>query len=168
MNDRIEISKQNTFAQVAALGAVAGLRAMMPPALFSYAATHGSKQRLGGNFPASPTVYFITALLSAGELIADKLPSTPNRTETVGLAARIVSGGAIGGLLCAADKKSVAAGVALGVATAIAAAYAGQETRRAVSERTGIPSAALGAVEDLIAFGIGAAALEIIGGEEAE
>ena len=168
MNDHIEISKSNTFAQVAALGAVAGLRAMMPPALFAYAATHGSKRRLGDNFLASPAVSVVTALLSGGELVGDKLPTTPDRTETVGLAARIVSGGAIGGLLCAADKKSVAAGVALGAATAVAAAYIGQETRRAVSREIGIPSALLGAVEDFIAFGVGAAALQIIGGAKSE
>ena len=168
MNETIKVTDSETFTKVAALGAVAGLRAMMAPALLSYAAaTRHDKTGLGHGFLASPIISVASALLSAGELVADKLPTTPNRTETVGLAARIVSGATVGGLICAADKKSVATGAALGALAAVAAAYAGQETRRAISRETGIPSPLLGGVEDAIAFGIGATALNIFGKESA-
>ena len=52
-----------------------------------------------------------------------------------------------------------ASGIALGALTAVAAAYAGQNIRRAIAEQTEVHSSIVGAVEDIIAIRIGAAAL---------
>lgn len=160
MKGKNECSDFEIYAEASALGAVSGLRAMMGPALLSYTASQKATGELKNSFLASPKVSVVLGLLSAGELVGDKLPFTPNRTEPQGLAARIVSGAFVGGTICAAHKKSAWTGIALGALSAIAAAYAGQHIRHTISEESGIPSAALGAVEDAIAIGIGLKTLE--------
>lgn len=159
MKSTKEPSDFEAYAKVVSLGAAAGLRTMMAPALLSYSAS----QRNDGNSEntlASRKAVVGFGLLAVGELIADKLPNTPNRTEPIGLAARIVSGAISGGIISSKYKKSVPIGIALGALAAIAAAYAGQNIRRAVSKETGIHSSVIGAVEDIIAIRIGAAALK--------
>jgi uncharacterized membrane protein len=143
------------YFKASALGAVAGLRAFTVPALLGYFASNQEN-----NSSASRKVSAILGLLAAGEIVGDKLPFTPNRTDAPGLIARIISGAAVGGLVCAHGKKSVPAGIAIGVASSVAAAYAGQHIRQAIAEKSGVPSAVLGAVEDAIAIGIGLSALK--------
>ena len=147
------------YTKVFALGTVAGLRAMLAPAFLSYAASRHEKGVSHNNFFASRGVSTVLGLLTVGELIGDKLPSTPNRTEPLGLGARIVSGAVCGGSVCSTGKKSVPLGIALGALTAVAAAYAGQNIRRAAAEQADVHSSIVGAVEDMIAIRIGAAAL---------
>lgn len=149
-----------TISTVVSLGAVAGLRAMLAPALFSRAASSHRRDDFGDSLLASDYAPAILGVLAVGELVGDKLPWTPNRTETPGLAARIVSGAVVGGSISAGYKKSVPMGIALGALAAVTAAYAGQNIRRVVSNESGIPSPMIGAVEDLIAVGIAAAALK--------
>ncbi len=159
MNQAKNRSDFETLSRIISLGAVAGLRAMLAPALFSRAASSYRKADFGDSLLASAYVPAVFATLTVGELVGDKLPGTPNRTELLGLAARVVSGAVVGGSISAGYRKSVPAGIALGALAAVAAAYAGQNIRRAVSNQSGIPSPLLGAVEDLIAVGIGTAAL---------
>jgi uncharacterized membrane protein len=159
MNQSKKHSGLKTLSAVISLGAVAGMRARLAPALFSRAASSYRKADFGDSLFASDYVPAVLGTLAVGELVGDKLPRTPNRTEIPGLAARIVSGAVVGGAVSAGYKKSVPAGIALGALAAVAAAYAGQNVRRAVSNKSGISSPLLGAVEDLIAVGIAAAAL---------
>ena len=155
-----EPSDLEIYSRASALGVVSGLRAMLAPALLSYAGSQKSSGNLKNNFLASPKVSIILGMFAAGELIGDKLPFTPNRTEPQGLGGRIVSGAIVGGTLCAANKKSAWTGAAAGALAAIAAAYAGQHIRQALAEKSGVPSAALGVVEDVIAISIGLKALK--------
>ncbi|MGI8494108.1 MAG: DUF4126 family protein, partial [Pyrinomonadaceae bacterium] len=112
------------------------------------------------DFTASSNIALILGLLAAGELVGDKLPNTPNRTEPLGLVARIASGAVVGGFICRKQKKSVFAGITCSAAAAVAAAYAGENIRREISARTGISSALLGTVEDAVAISLGVAALK--------
>ncbi|MGI8788847.1 MAG: DUF4126 family protein [Pyrinomonadaceae bacterium] len=160
MKQEINDSDFDIYVKAASLGAVAGLRAMTAPALLSYFASRGKNNRLKNNLLASPKISVVCALLAAGELVGDKLPFTPNRMELPGLTARIVSGAFVGGSICAARKKSVWTGAVVGAVSAVAAAYAGQNIRRIISEESGVPSAAIGAVEDAIAIGVGINALK--------
>ncbi len=128
---------------------------MMAPALLSYFASRPGNDDFEDNFLASPKITVVLGLLAAGELVGDKLPSTPNRTETLGLTARIFSGAFVGGLICAAHKKNVRVGSFIGVLSVITTAFAGQNIRSVIADRSGIPSAVLGAVEDAAAVGIG-------------
>ncbi len=148
-------SDLKTYFKASALGAVAGLRAFTAPAPLSYFASNRENDSSG-----SRKVAVVLGLLAAGEIVGDKLPTTPDRTEVPGLIARITSGAAVGALVCARGKKSVPAGIAIGAIFSVAAAYAGQHVRQASSNKSGIPSAVLGAVEDAIAIGIGISALK--------
>jgi len=159
MKQTKELSEFQTYAGVVSLGAVAGLRAMMAPALLGYFITRRANRNFA-DFTAPGNIALILGLLAAGELVGDKLPNAPNRTEPLGLIARIASGALVGGFICRKQKKSVLNGITLGAAAAVAAAYAGENMRREFSERTGIPSALLGAVEDAAAIGLGVSALQ--------
>jgi uncharacterized membrane protein len=98
------------------IGVVAGARTFTPPAAVSWAARfqwlHLSGTPLG--FLATLAAPCILTVLAIGELIVDKLPSTPSRKAPTGFVARIVSGafcgaalglaggGAFGGLIAGA------------------------------------------------------------------
>ena len=90
------------------IGIIAGLRSMTAPAAVSWAARAGWL-KLGSTglaFLGSPITPWILTALALGELVADKLPTTPSRKAPLGFAARIVTGafsgaaiGAAGGVL---------------------------------------------------------------------
>jgi uncharacterized membrane protein len=90
------------------IGVVAGLRALTPPAVVSWAAYLGGLSLQGSwlaflGFVATP--YIVTALALV-ELITDQLPATPSRKSPPGFGARIVTGA-----LCGAAVGGLVAGV---------------------------------------------------------
>src|SRR5437899_12987627 len=91
------------------IGIVAGLRSLSAPAVVAWAAHIGwinlSNSPLA--FMSSVWAVAIFTLLGLGELLADKLPSTPARTSTVPLVARIVMGLLTGACLGAAAGASI-------------------------------------------------------------
>lgn len=119
------------------MGAVCGLRTFTGPALI-----------------AGPAHRNVLALLAAGELIADKLPFMPNRTDAPGLAARFISGAICGMAIARRRKRSerILSGIVGGTA-AVAAAYAGYRYRRHVK----LPPLVAALVEDAVAVGAGTA-----------
>jgi len=80
------------------IGVIAGLRTMTAPAVVAWAANrhwlnlHNSPLALMGS-TAGVAVFVVLAI---GELVVDKLPSTPNRTRLLGLIGRSVLGGLSG------------------------------------------------------------------------
>ena len=92
------------YAQALALGFISGLRAMLGPAFVSEI--------------APPNVRLVFRLLSAGELVADKLPRTPSRIDPGPLVGRIVSGTAVGYVVCRRARQSIWVGILLGGAAA--------------------------------------------------
>src|SRR5437879_11129203 len=90
------------------IGVIAGLRAATPPAVVAWAAhrhwidLHGSPL----SFMGSTAAVIAFTLLAAWELVADKLPSTPNRTAPTGLAFRIPFGALAGAAVAAAGSRS--------------------------------------------------------------
>ena len=91
-----------------ALSALAGNRSMSAPAAFSRFVT---ARHAGQTLPApasylnDPLIADGLALLAAGELIADKLPFTPNRTDLLPLLGRGVFGGMVGAGVSAIQGK---------------------------------------------------------------
>lgn len=160
MNEKRDETDLDLYAAAAAIGAVAGLRCLTAPALLVFFAARENAGKLRNNPLASKTISAVIGASAIGELIGDKLPSTPNRTAPLGLIGRIVSGAFVGGSVCAARKKNILTGALIGAVSAVAAAYAGQNVRREIAEETGIPSAAIGVVEDGIAIAIGINALK--------
>lgn len=144
------------YINAALIGAVSGLRAMSAPALIA--------RQLG-----SERAWHITAALAVTELIADKLPFMPDRTQPGALALRALSGAVCGYALAASrgskrknrqqttQEKWMSALVA-GTA-ALAAAFAGNQFRR----RVRLPHMISALLEDAVAVGSGAAVAGTVG-----
>jgi uncharacterized membrane protein len=139
------------------IGVIAGLRTMTAPAVVAWAANrhwlnlHNSPLAFMGS-TAAVAVFTVLAL---GELVVDKLPSTPNRTRLLGLIGRSVLGGLSGAAVAASGEQSIALGVVLGVAGAIAGAFTGYEVRRRLVRTLKVPDFVIALFEDAVAIGGG-------------
>jgi uncharacterized membrane protein len=139
------------------IGVVGGLRAMTGPAVVAWAANRHALSLDDSllAFMGSTAAVAVFTVLALGELVADKLPSTPSRTEYPGLIARGVLGGLTGACVAVAGAQSAALGAVLGAAGGIAGAFAGYEVRTRLVRALGIPDFAVAVVEDVIAIGGG-------------
>ena len=145
------------YAGAVALGRVAGMRTMSAPMLISRVARKGQLAAEGSKlgFLNHPGALSTTALLAVGELIADKIPSVPPRTDVGPLLARAVSGGLSGAVLCSARKKSPWVGAVCGALGAVAVAYAAYHLRRSAKRNFHLPDAVLAVAEDAVVAGSG-------------
>src|SRR5262249_19624713 len=100
-------------------------------------------------FAATP---YIVSVLAIGELITDKLPTTPSRKAPVGFGARIVVGALCGGALAAPGGAMVAGAIA-GLLGAVAGTLGGYEFRRRLVRATGGKDLPIALLEDAIAIG---------------
>ena len=130
------------------IGVVAGLRTMTALAAAAWAARLGLVDVGDGwlwwlGHWSAP---WIATLLAAGELVTDKLPSTPSRKVPVQFGARLVSGAIAGGAIAGP------AGAIAGVAGALAGTLGGAAARAALTRAVGgnIPAAL---IEDVAAVG---------------
>jgi uncharacterized membrane protein len=133
------------------MGVVAGLRSLLAPAAVVWTA---QKKVIGRDFPLAALVSRPASKkmikLAAGELLADKLPFTPNRISAGPLAARLVSGAACGAAVSLLARKSAPEGALLGGAGALAGAFGGYYARRSLSRNNSALAVAL--VEDALAI----------------
>jgi len=128
---------------------------MTPPAVVSWA-VHLGWLNLGNSRLApmgSTLAVVVLTVLALGELVADKLPFTPNRTAPGPLMARILTGALSGTVLGVAGGASVGAGVALGAAGAVAGAFGGYQVRHRLVKDAGVPDFVVALLEDLVAVG---------------
>lgn len=148
------------------LGAVTGLRSMMSMAVLCWFAYRGTLV-LDGTWDTwakkLPTAIIFT-VLAAGELVADKLPRTPNRTSPGPLMVRIVMGGLVGALVADGLNGPGFEGVFLSVVGALVGAFGGFLIRRELVERGGGSDWPVAVVEDAIAVGCAVLAMGIITG----
>ncbi|SHY95974.1 DUF4126 domain-containing protein [Mycobacteroides abscessus] len=156
-----------TGLYVAALliGIVAGLRAMTPLAVLSWAAFAKCLLLEGtwASFLASLVVAIIATVLAAGEIVNDKLPKTPSRKAPPAFAARVVLGafyGAVFGTLAHDTSSGLFIGLVLGAIGAVIGTLGGAWVRGALASafRKDLPAAL---IEDAITI---AAALAITAG----
>jgi uncharacterized membrane protein len=125
------------------LGIVAGMRALMAPAIYFIAR---GPLGLGLTF----------AGLEVLELIGDTLPFTPSRTRPLMVVGRVLSGGAVGWFVGSAAALTLPC-MALGVAGALVGTYGGHALRlKAIAALGGIPAALL---EDAVAIVLGIVAV---------
>jgi uncharacterized membrane protein len=107
--------------------------------------------RRNGGLPAvlrHPTARPAAALADAGELVADKLPTTPSRLEPPGLAGRVVSASLAGAVLArSGHRRPIPA-----MAVALAAAKVCHDARAALARHLPYPVVAL--AEDALAIGL--------------
>jgi uncharacterized membrane protein len=128
--------------QAAILGAVTGARTFLAPAALALRGRYGHAAK------------FVVPVLAAGELLGDKLPSAPPRSQGAGLIGRVASG-AVTGRTVAGTR-----GALVGATFALAATYPSQVLRAEVVARAGIPDLAYAVAEDLIAATLAALASE--------
>src|SRR3954451_11975911 len=89
-----------------ALGVLAGLRSMTPLAVVAWASRLG-RLHLDPTplaFRGSGLAAWFSAAAARGELVADKLPFTPNRTAVGPFVARLLTGALSGGAVAAGGR----------------------------------------------------------------
>jgi uncharacterized membrane protein len=134
------------------IGIIAGLRSMTAPAVVSWAARLGwihldSTWLAFLGYSWTPWILGIAAL---GELIVDKLPSTPNRKAPPSFIFRIISG-SVSGAAIGISRGSLPLGIAGGAIGAVIGTLGGAAARSALARVFGkdLPAALL---EDAVAI----------------
>jgi uncharacterized membrane protein len=134
------------------LGLANGCRTMMPIAVLCWFAWSGALP-LGGTW-GFWTAKLVTAIvftaMAAGELIGDKLPQTPNRTDAFPLAARFLFGGTVGALLATSLHASLPIAATLGAFAALAGAFLGFHIRRWLTKERKLRDFPVAVAEDAI------------------
>ncbi|QEM10093.1 DUF4126 family protein [Mucilaginibacter rubeus] len=146
------------FWPVIGIGTLAGMRTLSAPVITTHIlSTHPSKklEKSPLRFMQSTTVAAVLKVLSVTELIADKLPSTPNRIEPAGVAGRGLSGALAGASIYKAVGGKALAGALIGGATAIAATYASYYLRKNIVKANHVADPLIGAAEDALVIGAG-------------
>lgn len=134
------------------IGLFAGLRSLTAPAAVSWAVYLGwlRLERPLSLIGTLPAVVILT-LLAVGELVADKLPKTPNRTAPLGLIARVLTGGLTGACVAAGGGQSALLGALLGVLGGVVGCFAGYQARSRLVKTLGIRDIYVALVEDFVA-----------------
>jgi uncharacterized membrane protein len=139
------------------IGVVSGLRSVTAPAVVAWGAHLNwlNLRNTALSFMASTAAVVIFTLLALFELIADKLPSTPSRTEPVGLIARVLLGGLSGACVALSGAQSMVLGAVLGAVGGVAGAFAGYEARTRLVKALKVPDFVIALLEDAVAIGGG-------------
>ena len=135
------------------LGVVAGLRAMLVPAVVSLAAYLGWLDLSETSLVAlgrGVAVWFF-GVLALLELVTDQLPSTPSRTVPIQFVARVASGALVGAAVALATTGSAFGGALAGAIGAVIGTIGGHAARTRLAARFGRdrPAALL---EDVVAI----------------
>ncbi len=139
----------------AGLGAVSGLRSMQGLAWVSRSLAEGRPAQGAGSlerFLAHDLVARALALAAAGELAADKHPSTPARIAPVALFGRVAAGAAVGSV--AAGRNRQLLGALTGAGCAVAGTYAAWFLRRGAGRIPLLPDMAIALAEDALAISL--------------
>jgi uncharacterized membrane protein len=137
------------------MGIIAGLRSLTAPAVICWATYFGwldlGQSRL--SFLGKPVTLGIVSLLALGELIADKLPMTPNRTSPGPLLGRIATAAFAATAIAIAARQSAVMVSVVGMIGALGGTFGGYFARSSLVKRYGIPDFAIALTEDLVAVG---------------
>lgn len=102
-----------------------------------------------------------SVLATTGELVGDKLPSTPSRLDPAPLGGRILAGAGAAYAIARRRGEDVVPATLIGGLSAVAGSYAGHRYRAWASKR--VPPLTAAVVEDAVALSIGAAVLRATG-----
>ena len=135
------------------IGLFAGLRSLTAPAATAWAAHLGwlKLERPLSLIGSLPAVVIFT-LLAVVELVADKLPKTPNRTSLVPLIARILMGALTGACVAVGGGQSAIAGAVLGAVGGVVGAFGGYQARARLVKALGTPDIYVALLEDIVAI----------------
>ena len=145
--------RASTLLRAAALGAATGARSSAGVTALAVTSRPTDSGRIAG-WSGSRTGRVLAATAATGELVADKLPATPARTESPGLVPRAVLGAtaAVGMAGRAGERPDLP--LLVGVGAAVAAAFLGERLRAGMADRFGsdLPGAV---IEDVAAALLG-------------
>lgn len=151
----------NLTTQAFVLGVVSGMRAALGPALVSHKLSRQRQLELGRlNFMRSPKAAAVLKVAAAGELVGDKLPTTPDRIEPGPLAGRAVSGALCGAALSRSARQRALSGALVGALGAVAGACAFYYLRRELTREQGVPDVWVALAEDALALRAGVGVLK--------
>ena len=104
---------------------------------------------------SSPPASAVLSALAAGEIVADKVPGIPARTELPALGGRAFAG-AISGAVIAGERGGSQIGAAcVGASAAVCATYLAHAVRSKTGEALGVPDTILALVEDSLVWSAG-------------
>ena len=150
----------STLALAAGFGLVAGMRSMSAPAFLSRRLAALPTRRLhqsgaAAHLLGSSRAATALTVLAVGEMVADKTPAVPARTEPPALGGRIAMG-ALSGAAVAGWRGGTTVGAALvGAAAAAASTHLAYVLRRDAGRASGIPDPLLGLAEDALVVAAG-------------
>lgn len=104
---------------------------------------------------AGRTASTVLTLLAAAELVADKSPFVPDRTDPGPLAGRILTGALAAASWNAYTRRPVVEGMIAGGMAAAASTFAFYYLRRAAVQRLGFPDPVAAQAEDALVIGSG-------------
>jgi uncharacterized membrane protein len=135
------------------IGVLNGLRSMTAPAVVAWA-VHLGRLHVDGPlaFMGQTVSVVIFTILAVGELVVDKLPRAPNRTEPLGLIARFVAGGLSGACVAAGGGASPIVGGICGAIGGLIGAFGGFQARTRLTKALG-RGFVVAVAEDLVAIG---------------
>ena len=143
------------YLLVAALGACTGLRTMTPIAVLCWFAWEQTLHLSGWrSFAASLVSVVIFTAAAAGELVGDKLPSTPSRTAPLGLGARVVFGAFVAVILAQPLLLNPFVAAMLGAVGAVVGAYVGWFARTRTVAALHVPDLPVALTEDAITLAL--------------
>lgn len=142
------------FGIAIGIGVIAGLRSFTAPAAVCWAAHLGwldlHYSRLA--FMATTAAVIVATLLAIGELVMDKLPSTPNRTSAGPLVGRLVMGALCGAAIGIATDQSGIVSTCLGAVGALIGTFGGYQVRHRLVAGLKMKDLVVALVEDVIAI----------------
>lgn len=101
----------------------------------------------------NPAVHKAINILAGGEMLADKLPFLPARTDIGPLAARGITGSISGAAVCTAMRRPWWIGALIGAAAAIGATFGATKLRKWATEDQHLPNSVVGLIEDAVVVG---------------
>jgi uncharacterized membrane protein len=135
------------------IGFFAGLRSLTAPAAVAWVVWLGWLKLDGGWAAIGSTVSVVVlTALAVAELVADKLPIAPDRTEPLGLIARIVTGGFSGTCIALGAGHAAWLGALLGSIGGVIGCFAGWYVRTRIVKKLRVPDIYVALLEDLIAI----------------
>ncbi len=148
------------------LGAATGMRALTPMAVLCWFVYLGYLPVDGtwASWVAKLVTVIVFTVLALGELVADKLPRTPDRTSTGPLLARLILGGLVGAVVAAGLNGSEFEGAILGVGGALVGAFGGYLIRREIVIKSQGKDWPVAVVEDVLTIGFAVLAMGIVTG----
>ena len=148
------------FVAISLLGAATGLRSLAAPSQLSgHVRRRKAAASAGIEWLGNPWLHRLLQAAAVGEMVADKLPTTPNRIAPGPLAGRVLLGAGCGAGAARLNGGSATRGALLGGVGAVVGAYAGYHTRRLLVHSARLPDPAVALCEDVLAVGLARTAL---------